>query len=531
MVNWFNSSLRAIAILCIACASSFAIAQPAVTVGSGEGGLGATVGIPVSFDPGGASVTVFNITVTVSDPTQFDSFSAFGWDDGSAANCPVILPGTIQVSCSTPGSNEFRFIVESLLSTALPSLQFGLVEFVIANDATVNETVNLTVTTESYSDADAQPVNPGTSTNGTIEILDIAPVLEVNPLSLSFSTQFDTTSAAQSVEACNVGNEDGLIVTPVGISGADADNFAISSNNCPASPGLNEDDCCTIGVTFSPDAIATFDASLDIESNGGSESVTLQGQGTAGPPGAIDITPASHDFGDLLANDETGTFSFTVTNTASPGSAVAIDTVELTGDTGVFSIDAETCTGSLAAGASCTVTVEFAPDAAAVFSATLTVSGEDGNGDVRTDSATVEGEGVIEARFSSSPAPGNVNLGFTGADLTASIDILVSNNGNEALTLDCSLADGEFFDFTAPASIAAGESAAIAVSCEIPDLASYSDTLTCATNDAANASVSYALTCSGREPLPVPTMSNWSIALFAMFMLLVGGISIRFFRA
>ena len=367
---------------------------------------------------------------------------------------------------------------------------------------------------------------------GAIVLQDLAPALTLSPTSLSFSAQTGTTSAAQSVTATNTGNQDGLT-----FSGFTFDGTRVTqTNNCPTeAPGLAQGATCTINVTFAPNAVANFDQVLTVASNGGNRTVTITAEGTAGPAPTLAITPNPQAFGSLLSNSETATATITVRNTGPANSNAEITSIAglvapltvVTGGTCAVGTD-------LGSNGSCTVVVRFAPTADADVSQTLTVTATDtlNTGNVSAE-ATVTGTGISEARFSSSPAPGDVNLGFAGAAGQLDQDVTVTNSGNVALNLtECAVTGATDVFTIAPLNItvAADATSTFNVACDLPDLATYSATLTCATNDANNAEVSWTFSCSGLEPLPVPTMSNWSIAFFALLMLLVGGFSIRFFR-
>jgi hypothetical protein len=395
-----------------------------------------------------------------------------------------------------------------------------------------------------------------TLVDGEIQLRDIAPALTLDPTSLTFSAANGSTSPAQTVTATNTGNLDGLIISGASFGGAGFD----ATDNCPsAEPGLAQGASCTFNITFSPDAIGDFSTTFDVTSNGGAGQVAITATATAGPAPSLTIAPTSFDFGELLTGVESAETTFTVSNQGETGSTVSLDSVGfgvmMVGLINTFEVTGGTCAAgetALTAGASCTVIVTFTPSVDGPAAATLTVEGTDTINDSSVSvSADLTGEGVTRSIFSSDPAPGDVNLGFAGAEGALSLDVLVNNDGNGSLSLDCTETSdpGDVFSFSEigrPAdpdgrgemplpsgfvlNIDPDSSDSFNVSCNLPDLNSYSATLSCATNDPDNLEVEYTFSCSGLEPLAVPTMSNWSIALFALIMLLVGGFSIRFFR-
>ena len=87
------------------------------------------------------------------------------------------------------------------------------------------------------------------------------------------------------------------------------------------------------------------------------------------PPAALAFTPSPFDYGQV-ATGQPASQTFTLANTGGQATGALTDT--LTG-AAAFTVTGDTCTGtSLGAGATCTVTVRFAPASIAAFSATLT---------------------------------------------------------------------------------------------------------------------------------------------------------------
>ena len=104
------------------------------------------------------------------------------------------------------------------------------------------------------------------------------PALSVSPLSIDFGDVVVGETATEQVTVTNVGTAD-LIVSSIVISGVDADNFSVDETPFTLAPGESQ----TLDVSFTPDEVRSFSASLDIDSNGGSKSVTLTGSGVVPP--------------------------------------------------------------------------------------------------------------------------------------------------------------------------------------------------------------------------------------------------------
>jgi hypothetical protein len=185
--------------------------------------------------------------------------------------------------------------------------------------------------------------------------------LVLNPTSLGFGAQaLATTSAARTVAITNSGTG------AANLSSVTTGNpeFAIQSNTCGASLAIGGS--CSIGVSFTPSAAGARTGSLSL---GGLVAVPLTGTGTVSGP-ALAAGPTGLDFGSLTTGATSAPQTVTLSN---PGTA----TTTLSGITSTsaeFAVQSNTCGSSLAAGASCTVGVSFAPSAAGARTGSLTVA-------------------------------------------------------------------------------------------------------------------------------------------------------------
>jgi hypothetical protein len=193
------------------------------------------------------------------------------------------------------------------------------------------------------------------STNG----FATAPALNVAPSALSFPGQVvKTTSAAESVVLKNTGNG------PLAISSVAAPAPFSQTNNCATvAPGA----ACTISVTFTPQSAASVSGALVVATNAGGASVPLAGSGVASAA-VVTVSPSALLFPQELVGAKSAVQTITLTNTGK--TAVTNKGVSVTGN---FS-ETTTCTSSLAAGKSCTISVYFAPAATGTLSGTLSVA-------------------------------------------------------------------------------------------------------------------------------------------------------------
>ena len=191
-------------------------------------------------------------------------------------------------------------------------------------------------------------VSNSTSSPQTITLQGTAnaPIISVEPTSLTFGDQaLRTTSAAQVVTIRNTG-DGSLVISSIATTG----DFAVSHTCGTVMPGGS----CTAAVTFTPQATRTRVGSLAIihDAAGSPSYVSLAGNGL-GP----EITFSRGSI--LFPNQPVGTLSnpvaLTVSNTGTL--PLTISAVQITGDYQ----QTNNCVGTLQPGASCQAAVSFKP--------------------------------------------------------------------------------------------------------------------------------------------------------------------------
>ena len=160
------------------------------------------------------------------------------------------------------------------------------------------------------------------------------------------------------------------VITPPGAP------FVITANGCGGL--LPAGASCTVTVVFKPTVIGGASSSITVSGDGLSVSVSLVGNGRALPTaGSLTIAPTAANFGTAQVGTSLPAQSFTVSN---PGqTAVTFSGVSLNGGgADQFSIASNTCTGSLAPGASCTISVAATVTREGSTAATLAILGTGG---------------------------------------------------------------------------------------------------------------------------------------------------------
>jgi hypothetical protein len=249
----------------------------------------------------------------------------------------------------------------------------------------------------------------------------------VSPTSLNFNNvNVGQSSLSQTVTLTNPGTF-AVNITGVTMSGASATQF-VATNNCGTIVKAASN--CTINVVFNPTATGTQTAAMTIASDAAVPftAVTLQGTGTTpggggGGSGTIQLSPTSLGFG-TASSVQTVTLTNTSSTNALTGLVVSI------GGASDFSDPPTptTCTGSLAAGASCTISVAFNPTTTEAENATLTVAASGAT----SKTVSLTGNTVFTL------TPGATGVSVTqGGTATYSVTVAPVNGFKDSINFTC----------------------------------------------------------------------------------------------
>jgi hypothetical protein len=255
------------------------------------------------------------------------------------------------------------------------------------------------------------------------------PAVALYPASLNFGSQaLNTKSSPLTFSVTNTGSAN-LSITKV--ASTNSAEFAIASDGCTGqsiAAGSN----CLVSVTFKPNAGSTQNASIQVTDNatGSPQALPVTGL-SVGVPQAT-FSPTSLNFG----SEGVGTTSAAQTITLSnPGTdTLNISAVALTGANAADFTQTNTCGTSIAANASCTISITFGPAAVGSRTASLSVTDNANNtaGSVQTAGLTGTGTGVQKISFSpTSLSFPSTNVGVSSATKT----ITVSNPGTASLSI------------------------------------------------------------------------------------------------
>jgi FtsP/CotA-like multicopper oxidase with cupredoxin domain len=292
----------------------------------------------------------------------------------------------------------------------------------------------------------------------------VAPVASVSPTTVSFGNQLlNVTSAPTPVTLTNAGTLP-LTVSSLALAGANPGDFAQTST-CPVAPAtLAAGANCTINVTFRPAALGVRGARLLVNTNDPiSPTVTVTLDGTGVAPLAT-VNPTSLSFVNQLV---------TLPPTVGPAQSVTLSNsgtapvlglgIALSGANAADFAQTSTCGTGLLAGASCTISVTFAPGSSGTKLASLAITGTDGVNAIPALAVALTGTDVAPvAVLAPNPLtfPGVQTLATPSAPQT----LLLTNNGTASLVVSGIVATGDFTQTnTCGASLAANASCAITV--------------------------------------------------------------------
>ena len=324
-----------------------------------------------------------------------------------------------------------------------------------------------------------------------------------SPTSMTFpATNIGTTSAAQVLTVTN-SSATAVSVSSYKFSGTNASEFNLSGKTCSTS--LAAGASCTLSITFTPSASGTASASLVAtdSAQGSPQSVPLSGSVLAAI--TVSFSPASLTFPATAPGMTSAAQVLTVTNTSS-ATTMAVSSYKFSGtNASQFNLIGKTCGTSLAAGASCTLTITFTASTSGAATANL-VATDNAAGSPQSVPLSGSAMGVPTVSFS----PTSLTFPQTKTGSTSAAQVLtVTNTSTTAMAVSTYLFSGtnasEFSlsGKTCSTSLAAGASCTLSIVFK-PTVGGSASASLVATDNAAGSPQSVPLSGSA---LAVPTVS------------------------
>lgn len=302
----------------------------------------------------------------------------------------------------------------------------------------------------------------------------VGPVLSPSALGLSFpDTVTGQKSASQSITLTSSGDQ-AVSFQSVSVTGANAADFE-ESDNCVSTVVLQPKHSCTIFVIYAPTTVGPSLATLNVLDSavGNPQQYGLSGAGVAPPSPApvVSLNPAGtfNLSGTTTQGTTAAPQNLTVSNTGTgPLQVTAIAVSGL--NAGDFSVSGSNClTTAVAAGASCTIPVTFAPLASGIRTTTLTITDDAAN------------------------SPQTVTLNATAAPAAT----IVAAAGT---TLSATVSAGQTATFHMQATPGAGFSGTLAFVCSGTPLGTNCSAPSVTVTNGATVSFTVSVTTSGSAP-------------------------------
>ena len=414
-------------------------ACPILTPASSTAGTlasGSSCNLNVSFEPIAPGLDNGSLLLTddslnaVPNPTQTILLNGTG--TGTGAPQAVLSPASLgfgnvttgstsasqSITLSNPGStaltltgvsisgaNATKFAQTNNCGTSLAAGANCTISVTFSPDAAGGYSASITV-------SDNASGSPQTASLTGTGVAPAAPQAVLSPTGLAFgSVTTGATSAAQEITLSNPGTG-ALTIAGITVIESNAAKFA-QTNNCGSSLAMGS--TCTITVSFSPDVVGVFSASISVADNasGSPQTVALTGTGVAPASPQAVLTPASLSFPTTNVGSSAIALTAQLSNPGNASLTITGITIAGTG-AGAFT-QTNTCGASLAAGATCSISVVLTPTSAATYAASISVA-DNATGSPQSVQLSGSGAAVVVSDFSiaATNSPQTIAAGASG---------------------------------------------------------------------------------------------------------------------
>jgi hypothetical protein len=285
----------------------------------------------------------------------------------TSASQPVMLTNTGTAplsifSISTTGTNGTSFGATSNCGALLPVNGNCIINVTFTPQATGPLTGNLSISDSAAS----SPQLVALSGTG------VSPVV-LSPTGLSFALEINGTSSTPQVVTLTNNQVVALHFTSIAISGINAASFN-QTNTCGTS--VPAGGTCTASVVFDPTATGSNSANLIFtdDAPGLTQTAALFGLGTAA---TADLNPTTLTFPTTNALIASAVQTITLTNNGKD--VLNITSFTFTGSNNTDFSQTNTCGAAVLAGANCTISVTFTPQAGGLRTAVMNIADSAGN--------------------------------------------------------------------------------------------------------------------------------------------------------
>ncbi|MBJ6750324.1 choice-of-anchor D domain-containing protein [Geomonas anaerohicana] len=271
--------------------------------------------VTVSNQSSTTALQISAITLTGTDPTHFSLTSSCGSTVAPGGSCSVAI--------------SFTPLAEGAKSAALT---------VVSND----------------------PFNGTPAGTFSVPLTGLGTTITLSSQALYFGAQVVNNNSSKQIVSILNTSDLPMAVSDIAMGGVNPGDFT-QTNGCP--PTLVGGESCTINIKFRPTAPGPRSATLYIYDSaaGSPQSIPISGTGMSGP--AAGVNPTSINFGSVTRGSTSVPQTIALTSTG--GVPLLVSSISLSGTAAAdFTLVNNDCPiggAGLPAGASCTVSVSFAP--------------------------------------------------------------------------------------------------------------------------------------------------------------------------
>jgi hypothetical protein len=309
--------------------------------------------------------------------------------------------------------------------------------------------------------------------------------LAANPASVSFANVQVNSNSSTTVVLQNTGTAN-VNISQATVLGT---GFTLSGLTAPATIAAGQS--ASFSVKFAPTAAGAASGSVSITSDASNSPLSIALSGTGAAPGSLTTGSSVIAFGTVQVGSSQKQ-SATITN--SGGSSLTISGATISG-TG-FTLSGITTPLTLAAGASTTFSVTFAPQSATSASGSVSIA-SNATGSPLT--FTLSGTGVAAGSLTANPS--SLSFGTIQTGTNSSLQETITNSGGSSVSISQITASGSFSvtGVTLPVNLAAGQSTSFTVKFAPTSSGAANSTLT-VTSNASNPSLAIPLSGTGAAP-------------------------------
>lgn len=385
--------------------------------------------------------------------TSTPSGVVVSWIDRSASETAFVIqrdttagfaaPVTLPVVATTNPNSAFGSTMSTIDATPTAGINYYRIQAI--NDAAYNQQVYTSpqnpLATTTLASAFTAPVS-----------VAVVPTVNASPTSLAFGSWQLNTNTMQTVILSNVGVVP-FTISGIAITGTNASEFS-QTTTCGAT--LAAAATCTVSVTFTPTSMGAKTASLGVNGNA---TVTVPMTGTGLAPRA-GVSPASLSFNATQIGESSTTKIVTLSN--SGNMALTIGGITRNGTNATSFSQTTTCGTSLAAAASCTISVTMRPRTSGPLAANLVITSNDPTNP--TLSVPLSG---IGSAIRVSPTSLTFSSQTVGT-VSTSKSVSITNLGGSAISISgIAVTGANSADFSGGMTTTCGASLAAASSCTV----------------------------------------------------------------